>query len=213
MFKRNRDWIIVGGLLLLGFVPMIAGLFRLGQFTRGAMSAENARFFESPAPVSFHIVSAVIYSMVGALQFAPRIRARWPVWHRRAGKLLVVAGVLVATTGLWMTQFYPAANDDGVAVYFARLLVGVLMLAFIAVGVNAIRKRDFVDHGRWMLRAYALGLGAGTQVLTHLPWLLFPSVKGEVPRALSMTAGWLINAAVAEWVITRSVDERRVRSF
>ena len=49
-----------------------------------------------------------------------------------------------------------------------------------------------------MMRGYALGLGAGTQALTHLPWCLFPAIQGELSRALCMAAGWAINLAVAE---------------
>ena len=41
-----------------------------------------------------------------------------------------------------------------------------------------------------MMRGYSLGLGAGTQVLTHLPWFLFPSIQGELTRALFMGARW-----------------------
>jgi hypothetical protein len=57
-----------------------------------------------------------------------------------------------------------------------------------------------------MIRAYAIGLGAGTQVLTHLPWFLLAEGKpGEGPRAVMMGAGWLINVIVAEWIIRRRV--------
>ena len=55
-----------------------------------------------------------------------------------------------------------------------------------------------------MTRAYAIGLGAGTQVLTHLPWFIFATGKpGEGPRAVMMGAGWLINILFAEWIIRR----------
>jgi hypothetical protein len=55
-----------------------------------------------------------------------------------------------------------------------------------------------------MTRAYAIGLGAGTQVLTHLPWVLFADRRpGELPRAVMMGAGWMINVVVAEWIIRR----------
>jgi hypothetical protein len=52
-----------------------------------------------------------------------------------------------------------------------------------------------------MVRAYAIGLGAGTQVLTHLPWVLYFGAPDELTRALLMGAGWAINLAVAEWII------------
>jgi hypothetical protein len=44
-------------------------------------------------------------------------------------------------------------------------------------------------------------MGAGTQVLTHLPWFLLVGQPKELPRALLMGAGWVINVVMAEWVI------------
>ena len=55
-----------------------------------------------------------------------------------------------------------------------------------------------------MTRAYALGMGAGTQVLTHLPWFLLVGKPGELARATLMAAGWMINILVAERVIRRA---------
>ena len=53
------------------------------------------------------------------------------------------------------------------------------------------------------MRGYALGLGAGTQVLTlGIDEVVF-GPPGEFSRALLMGAGWVINAAVAEWVIRK----------
>jgi hypothetical protein len=63
-----------------------------------------------------------------------------------------------------------------------------------------------------MLRGYAIGMGAGTQVLTHLPWFILAEGRpGEGPRAIMMTAGWVINVAIAEWVIRRARRGRRDR--
>jgi uncharacterized membrane protein YozB (DUF420 family) len=68
-----------------------------------------------------------------------------------------------------MTQFYPWPPGDGQIVYVERLIVGSAMVGSIVLALDAIRRRDFASHGAWMMRAYALALGAGTQVLTHLP--------------------------------------------
>lgn len=75
------------------------------------------------------------------------------------------------------------------------------MLVSSLLALSAIRQRDFTAHGQWMIRAYAIGLGAGTQVFTHLPWLpLVQRTPGEMPRAVMMGAGWIINVVVAEWI-------------
>jgi hypothetical protein len=102
-----------------------------------------------------------------------------------------------------MTLFYPWPAGDGEILYGLRLLFGSAMVLSIVLGVAAIRRRDFAQHGAWMLRGYAIGLGAGTQVLTRLPWILILGLPGEFPRALLMGAGWAINLAVAEWIIRK----------
>jgi hypothetical protein len=56
-----------------------------------------------------------------------------------------------------------------------------------------------------MTRAYAIGMGAGTQVLTHLPWFILIGDTGVASRAVLMGAGWGINLIVAEIAIRRHV--------
>ncbi len=77
------------------------------------------------------------------------------------------------------------------------------MYASLVLGVIAIRRRDIGAHRAWMARGYAIGLGAGTQVLTHLPWMLVAGQAGGTPRVLLMTAGWGINLAVVVWALRR----------
>ncbi len=198
------EWLIPAALLLLSAVPIAAGSFRLAELTGGgAVTPENARFFASPLPVTLHIVGSSLYAVLGAFQFASGFRRRRPGWHRAAGRVLVVCGLVAALSGLWMTQFYPPPEYDGRWLYALRLLFGSVMAASLVLGVAAIRRRDALRHRAWMIRAYAVGLGAGTQVFTHLPLLLFPDALGELTRALCMGAGWVINLAVAEWLIRK----------
>jgi uncharacterized membrane protein len=151
-----------------------------------------------------HVLSVIPYSIVGAFQFSPGFRRRNRPWHRAAGRVLGVCGLVAALSGLWMAQFYPWPAGDGTGVYLERLVFGTVMVASIVLGVNAVRRRDFTAHGAWMIRAYAIGLGAGTQVLTHLPWFMLAEGKpGETARAVMMGAGWIINVVVAEWIIRR----------
>ena len=205
MTAPRTDWRIPGALVALSMVPALAGTMRLAQLASGApVTPENARFFASPVPVTLHICAVVVYSILGAFQFSRGIRQRHRRWHRTAGKILIPFGFVAALSGLWMTLFYPWPPGDGMGVYLERLVVGVAMIASLLLGVRAILRRDFTSHGHWMIRAYAIGLGAGTQVLTHLPWFIFADGKpGELPRAVMMGAGWGINVVVAEWIIRK----------
>jgi len=206
MRRRKADWLVPVALMALSTVPVLAGTARLTEIARGAaITPANARFMASAWPVVLHIVAVSIYSLLGATQFSAGLRRRSIGWHRNAGRVVVVAGVLAAISGLWMTQCYSWPAGDGRLLYMERLLFGTAMLVSLLLSLAAIRRRDFATHGQWMIRAYAIGLGAGTQVFTHLPWLLLVnSTPGEMPRAVMMGAGWIINVVVAEWVIRRS---------
>ena len=206
---RGSIWLVPAGLVLLSLVPAIAGTARLAELAGTPdVTAANERFVRMPLPVVLHILAALPFSILGAFQFSAAFRRRHRGWHRNVGKLLVVLGLMVALTGLWMTLVYPWANNDGVAVYVMRLLFGSAMAASIAMSIDAIRRRDFTEHGEWMIRGYAIGLGAGTQVFTHLPWFILVGTPGELSRAIMMGAGWVINVVVAEWII-RSARKRR----
>lgn len=77
------------------------------------------------------------------------------------------------------------------------------MAISIVLGFMAIRRREIARHRAWMMRGYALGLGAGTQVLTLGIGEIAFGPPGEFSRAFLMGAGWAINLAVAEWVIRK----------
>ncbi|MFJ5696578.1 DUF2306 domain-containing protein [Arthrobacter sp. NPDC093139] len=199
----NR-WIVPAALIFLALIPLIAGGARLGELAGGAeITPRNERFFDSPIPVVAHVLSVTVYSLLGAFQFAPSLRRGRRSWHRAAGRLLIPAGLLTALTGLWMALFYALPPSDGLFLLILRLVFGTSMTASIVLGILALRHRDFARHGAWMTRAYAIGVAAGTQALI----LIVPELVSGPPdvtlRALLMGAAWIINLAVAEYVIHR----------
>lgn len=202
--QRRSDWKLPAGLIALSVVPALAGTARLSELARGAaVTAANARFFAMPVPVVLHLITVIPFSILGALQFAPAFRQRHPAWHRSMGRVLVPCGLVAALTGLWMTLVYPWPAGDGEALYLERLVFGTGMLLSLLLAIDAIRRRQFGVHGEWMIRAYAIGMGAGTQVLTHLPYYTLVGKPDESSRAVLMGAGWVINIVLAEWIIRR----------
>ncbi|MEO7963475.1 MAG: DUF2306 domain-containing protein [Gemmatimonadaceae bacterium] len=204
--KTNRsEWKVAAALIGLSIVPAVAGSVRLADLARGSIiTPENARFHAAPFPVVLHIPAAILFSIVGALQFVPSFRRRHRQWHRTAGRILAPCGLVAALSGLWMAQFYPSPPGDGWMVYVERLVFGSAMVASILFALAAVRRRDFAVHGAWMTRGYAIGLGAGTQVLTHIPWFVLVDRRpGELARGVMMGAGWVINILVAESILRR----------
>lgn len=203
--KKSRGvWRLPAALILLSIIPLIFGVLRLNELASGAeITPDNARFFASPLPVVLHIVSAGLYALLGAFQFVSRLWQRGAKWHRWAGRLLVPCGLVVGFSGLWMTLFYPRPDDASNLLYLFRLLFGAGMVLSIVLGFIAILRRDIAQHRAWMVRAYAIGLGAGTQVLTGMAGALIFGTPNEFENALLMGAAWVINLAVAEWIIRR----------
>ncbi len=207
--RRSREWLTIVGLLLLSFIPIASGMHRMNQLGGGAqVTAENARFFASPLPVTVHIVGATLFAILGAFQFASSFRRRWPAWHHWAGRLLVVSGLLVGLSGIWMVLFYTHPVGDGDFLSAQRLVFGSAMIVSIVLSFTAIRRGNVKQHRAWMMRGYAIGMGAGTQALILMVGEMISGKPDELSRALLMGLAWVINLAVAEWVIRRRSASR-----
>ena len=203
---------LIVALLALSAIPFVAGIYRLVTLAGGAeITPDNARFFESPIPVVVHILSVSVFAVLGPFQFSSGFRRRRPGWHRAAGRILVLCGLVAGLSGLWMTLFYPRQPGTGELLYVLRLLFGTAMVAAILLGLSAIRQRGVKGHRAWMIRGYAIGLGAGTQAFTQMAWIVIAGPTTELSGALMMGAGWAINVAVAEWAIRRRLTTRRSR--
>lgn len=201
----KADFKVPALLIALSIVPTLGGIMRLVSMTDGrAVTEENARFVHSPTPFIVHGVCATLYCILGAFQFGAAFRVRWPRWHRLAGRVLAVCGLVAAATGLWMTMFYAIpVYHQGPLTYGVRLIVGTAMFASIVIAWRRILQRDVASHEAFMIRAYALGQGAGTQVLVLGPWTLLTGESEGFTRDVLLSLSWAINAVIAELIIRR----------
>lgn len=215
MIKLTRaDFRVPALLVALSLVPIVGGIVRLKSLSDGApVGADDARFFAAPLPVVIHVIAATLYALLGAFQFSTGIRLRWRAWHRRGGMLLLGCALLTGTTGIWMTAAYSIPQSlQGPLLYAVRLVVGSAMLTSIVMGWASVVRRDLAQHEAWMIRGYALAQGAGTQALIFLPLMLITSgpVLG-LARDVLLSAAWVINVVVAEWIIRRRARVGRIR--
>ncbi len=208
--SARSGWKLAIGLVVLSAVPVAAGTLRLVQLAGGPdLIPGDPRFGAFPVALILHVVSSVVFALSGILQFLPRLRRHHPAWHRRNGRVLVVTGLVVTSSALWLTIFYDPQPGTGALLYFFRLAFATAMAYSLVQGFAAIRRRDIAHHRAWMIRAYAIGLGAGTQVLTEG---LSDALVGTSVLAgdLAKGAGWAVNLLVAEWAIRRG--RRRSRA-
>ena len=201
MTKADRiDWKVPLVLLVISAVPLAAGIVHLlGLAGNPESNTENARFLAAPFPVIVHVISASLFSILGAFQFSSGLRQRSPGWHRVSGRVVVTSGICVSLSGLWMTVMYLIPPElQGSLLYAVRVFVSVAMLLSIYMAVAAVTRCDVATHRTWMIRAYALGQGAGMQVVVLLPWMLLIGKPTLLQRDVLMSLAWPINLLIAE---------------
>lgn len=215
--RPGAGWLVPTGLITLGLIPILANALRRVALAVGAAGASPGDGGGMPLPVILHVVGATVFVVLGALQFSAGFRRRRPTWHRIAGRLAILAALLAAVSGLWLA--FATLPDSSPLLFLFRLLAAAGLALCIILGFRAIRQRRLAQHRAWMIRAFAIGLGAATQVFT----LGFGEVifgKSELSIALLNGAGWAINLAVAEWLIRwtpgrvgrRAADRTAVRA-
>jgi len=200
--KRRAGWLLPAGLIMFGLIPILANALRRVALAVGPDGSSSGDVGGGMTlPVILHVVGATVFVVLGALQFSEGLRRRRPSWHRIAGRVAILAALLAAASGLWLA--FATLAESSPLLFLFRLLAAAGMAMFIILGFRAIRQRRLPQHQAWMIRAFAIGLGAATQVFT----LGFGEAifgRSELSIASLNGAGWAINLAVAEWLIRRT---------
>ena len=204
-------------LFLLALIPVLTGIVILISMQQGTLNTltepqDLIRRASYPWALTGHIIGGSALLILGFAQFSAQLRRACPACHRWTGRALILLGVFFALSSLWMN--FSANAMPGSALHDgAQNLVAVLFLIVLGLGVAAIRRDDVVRHRVWMMRAYALTLGAATQTVMLLPvFLIFGSVEGTA-FDLVFISGWGINLGVAELILRRGDRERRGRQL
>ncbi|WEK54461.1 MAG: DUF2306 domain-containing protein [Candidatus Cohnella colombiensis] len=104
-----------------------------------------------------HAISAGLALIIGWLQFVKKIRHRFPNIHRMIGYFYSAFIVIGGITGLYLA-FY---SNGGWSAHLGFAMLSTLWLYTLYRGINSVvMKRDHVEHGKWMIRNYALSCAA-----------------------------------------------------
>jgi len=207
----SREWILLAFILSYSFIPTFGGLLRVAELLGGqAILPANARALAYPLPIVVHVLSSFLFCIIGALQFLPSVRRHHLDLHRMMGCVLVVAGFVSATTGLWMTHFFVFPEDlQGALLYWVRIVLSLAMCGLIIWAVISVRSRNVRAHGSAMVRAYAIAQGASTQAFLGIGWIVAVGTEPQGPlRDVIMVAAWGINLVAAEYLISKIFSPR-----
>jgi len=200
----GREWSTMILIIVFSSIPAFGGLVRLFELAGGPSALpENPRALTDPWPIVLHISGSFVFCLAGAIQFLPSLRRHHPAAHRRLGRVMVMAGVLSAGTGLWMTLVYAFPEDlQGSLLFSVRVILSLSMIALLGCAIIAAKARDFKNHGASMLRAYAVGQGASTQALLGIAWIVSTGVEPiGFFRDCFMVLCWVVNILVAEVIV------------
>jgi uncharacterized membrane protein len=140
-----------------------------------------------------HLTPGVLYLLLAPLQLAYRFRSRHYTFHRRLGRVLVGAATI---SGVFALIFGGRFAFGGLPEASAAVIFGLWFLTCLVLAVRAIRRDDIVHRRRWMIRAFAIGIG------TTRIWLALLQVTGLLDFASSFgPAFWIsfsLHAAAAE---------------
>ncbi len=163
---RKRVPAAWGVVLLLISVVIVFAVIRVsidsGNIASGVIPEEgefDRRYALRPALAYAHILPGVVYLLLAPFQVSRRFRNRHLGLHRRIGRFLVPIGIVTGVFAIIFGLLYPFG---GLAEASATLVFGVYFVTALSIAYRSIKRGDIVRHRRWMLRAFAIGLGVGT---------------------------------------------------
>ncbi|HEU5089834.1 MAG TPA: DUF2306 domain-containing protein [Roseiflexaceae bacterium] len=198
----------------LFLLPVLAGGYQ-PQPPANPIAAQFASadeiFARYPLLTLAHILPALLFVLLGPLQFVSGIRTRFPGWHRQAGRVYIVSALVVGLTALVMSIAMPAVGGPSQAA--ATALFSIVFLFSLGKGVWHIWHRQVALHRRWMLRAFAIGLAVATIRPIIAVCAATSLLSGWRPQEYFGIAFWIgftLHVAVAEaWLHRAHLQTRR----
>jgi uncharacterized membrane protein len=173
--KRLRAVQIAVVLLLLIVIYSVVKRFVIDMpnLAAGTLPEDefDHRYVQQPWLAYLHLTPGVLYLLGAPLQLSYRFRSRHYTFHRRLGRVLAGAAMI---GGVFALIFGGRFSYGGLPEASAAVVFGLWFLTCLVLAVRAIRRDDIVHHRRWMIRAFAIGIGIGTTRI----WLALFGIAG-----------------------------------
>src|SRR5437868_2957099 len=145
-----------------------------------------------------HILPAMLFMVLGPLQFVRGLRSKYPRVHRWCGRIFLTTSAVVGVTGLTLAFGKTIGGVDEKA---AIVLFGSFFLIALAKGLWHALRREFTEHREWMIRGYAIGLAVATVRPIMGTFFAVAVLRGlrPAPHAFCGVAFWMGFMASASW--------------
>jgi uncharacterized membrane protein len=186
------------GVIFLAFIGIAMAARRSVVLLKpGALSARNnpaaeldGAFADRRTLTFAHILPAVLFMMLGPLQFVRGLRTKYPRLHRWSGRVFLTASLVVGVTGLALAF---GKTIGGVDERAAITLFGSFFLIALSKGLWHAVRGEFAQHREWMIRGYAIGLAVATIRPIMATFFAVALLRGHrpVPHEFFGTAFWI----------------------
>jgi uncharacterized membrane protein len=190
-------------LLIATFIPIVTAGLKLYQIPAGELPQDAMKFTAVPWALFLHALGGLLFGLLGPVQFAGVLKRRFGRLHRITGRIFFASGLMLGLSSLRLVAEFPEASTW--VLVSARVAAGLGTSLALITALVAIRRGDVPHHRAWMIRAYAIGMGPATISFIMLPIFLITGEPVEGYAAdLLFVASWVINIAIAEWVIRKA---------
>lgn len=212
---RARRVTVMAG--LIGAELVIVVMFIVARLTvdiphlrAGAVPDEpfSRNYVAHPWPAYLHIVPGLVYLLGAPFQLSARFRRGHLTLHRRMGRVLIAVGAFSVVLALFIGISHPFGGwVEGTA----TVVFGLWFLTCLGLALAAVRRRNIANHRRWMIRAFAVGIGIATiRVWVGIFLALHHALTSAPPNGpqastfgLAFWLGFAVNVAVGEWWLRR----------
>lgn len=198
----TKPFVVPAALFFGTLLTIILALVQAVQIPLGALPQDSLRLSAAPVWHFMHVLGGATFGILGPIQFSRVLMRRYGRLHRFMGRVFVAAGAMLSLSALSLLWRFPDAYS--VAMSSGRLLFGIALGAALAMAMLAIRSQDFTRHRNWMIRAYAIGMGATAVSMVFFPIYV---ITGEPPAGLAadiaFLGSWAACIVFAEGLVRR----------
>lgn len=153
-----------------------------------------------------HVFSSVFVIVSGLLQFNRWSIKRHPKIHRVSGYVYVSVLLVISGPGALVMSLYA---NGGFWPQLSFTLLSVLWIGFTFYALILVYKKRYIEHGKWLLRSYALTLSAVTLRFYLMIFDFFNVPLGPIESyTIVAYLSWIPNLIFAEWLIRRKFVEK-----
>ena len=161
---------------------------------------QRAVYINNAHVIFTHVVGSILATVLGPIQFLPKLRAGHLLGiHRWLGCIYLFGVIAGGLSGLYLATL----AHGGLPARLGFTVLALLWLYSAWMAFAKIRRKDIAAHRAWFIRNYALTFAAVTLRL----WQLTFAVSGVDFDIGYMTVAWLSwipNLLIAQVLIRRS---------